>query len=347
MLKPAKLNPGDKVAAITLSWCGAGLLPHRYEAGKRQLEAEFGVIVTETPHALRDPDWIAHNPRARADDLMASFDDPSIKAIISMIGGEDSIRILPYLDLDVIRANPKIFMGYSDTTITHFACWKSGLGSFYGPSFMAGFAENGGMFPYMVEAVRKTLFSAQPIGELSPNKDGWTVEHLDWIPENQTRKRALTPSTGWRWLQGEGTVQGRLIGGCLEVMDWLRGTDFFPPAEDWQDAILFIETSEDMPSPLQVSYMLRSLAALGVIGRLSGILYGRPGGGMPVDQFEQYDRAILKIVRDEEGLDKLPIISNMDFGHTDPMLVLPYGVLAEINCDRQQINLLEAAVTEN
>ncbi len=347
MLKPAKLNPGDKVAAITLSWGGAGLLPHRYEAGKRQLQDEFGVIVTETPHALRDPAWIARNPRARADDLMAAFADPSIKAIISMIGGDDSIRILPYLDLDIIRANPKIFMGYSDTTITHFACWKAGLGSFYGPSFMAGFAENGGMFPYMVDSVRKALFSAEPGGQILPNTNGWTVEHLNWIPENQKQKRILTPATGWRWLQGDGIHQGLLIGGCIEVMDWLRGTDFFPATEDWQDAILFIEASEDMPTSSQVSSMLRSLAAMGVIQRLSGILFGRPGGGIPVDQFESYDQAVLKVVRDEEGLDKLPIISHMDFGHTDPMLVFPYGVLAEIDCDNQRINILEAAVTEN
>ena len=94
---------------------------------------------------LRDPNWISRNPQARADDLMQAFADPSIKAIISMIGGDDSLRILPYIDLDVIRSNPKIFMGYSDTNVTHFACWKAGLSSFYGPSFMAGFAENGGL----------------------------------------------------------------------------------------------------------------------------------------------------------------------------------------------------------
>src|SRR4051794_24882965 len=146
MIKPPKLNPGDKVAAITLSWGGAGLMPHRYEAGKRQLQDEFGLTVVETPHALHDPDWISRNPQARVDDLMQAFADPTIKAIISMIGGEDSVRILPYIDLDVIRTHPKIFMGYSDTTVTHFACWKAGLSSFYGPSFMAGFAENAGMF---------------------------------------------------------------------------------------------------------------------------------------------------------------------------------------------------------
>ena len=101
----------------------------------------FGLIVVETTYALRDPEWISRNPQARADDLMRALADPTIKAIISMIGGEDSIRLLPYIDLNIIRTNPKIFMGYSDTTITHYICWKAGLSSFYGPSFMAGFAE--------------------------------------------------------------------------------------------------------------------------------------------------------------------------------------------------------------
>lgn len=347
MLKPKKLNPGDKVAAITLSWGGAGLLPYRYEAGKSQLQDMFGLIVVETPHALRDPQWISRNPQARADDLMQAFADPTIKAIISMIGGDDSIRILPMIDLNIIRANPKIFMGYSDTTVTHFACWKAGLTSFYGPSFMAGFAENRGIFPYMADSVHRTLFSAAPIDQLHENHDGWTVEFLDWgDPSNQTRKRLLNPTTGWKWLQGQGVHRGRLLGGCLEVMDWLRGTDHFPPATDWQDAILFFETSEEAPSTEQLKRMLRPLAALGVLKHLSGILVGRPGGAIPPERFTEYDQAILEIVAGEEGLTDLPIITNMDFGHTDPMCVMPYGILTEINCDLRQITLLESAVTD-
>jgi len=346
MLKPPKLNAGDKVAAITLSWGGAGLFPYRYEAGKRQLQDEFGVTVVETPHALRDPEWISRNPQARADDLMQAFADPTVKAIFSMIGGEDSVRILPYIDLDVIRTHPKIFLGYSDTTITHFACWKASLSTFYGPSFLAGFAENEGMFPYMVDSVRRTLFSTEPIGQLQPNTDGWTVEMLDWAdPANQKRKRQLNPTTGWHWLQGKGIYRGHLIGGCLEVMDWLRGTEYFPSASDWQDAILFVETSEESPSPEQVLRMLRPLAAMGVFKNLSGILVGRPGGNIPPERFVDYDEVLLKIVVEEEGLADLPIITNMDFGHTDPMLVLPYGLQTEINCDSQQITLLESAVT--
>src|SRR5919106_6044978 len=163
MIKPKKLQPGDIVAAISLSWGGPGTFPHRYEAGKRQLQDEFGLKVVETAHTVRDAAWLHKNPKARAEDLMNAFADPSIKAIISTIGGDDSIRILPYLDLDMIRSNPKIFMGYSDTTITHMACFKAGLVSFFGPSIMAGFCENGSMFSFIVNSGRRSLFLLAPL----------------------------------------------------------------------------------------------------------------------------------------------------------------------------------------
>ena len=347
MIKPQKLQPGDKVATISLSWGGPGTLPHRYEAGKRQLQAEFGLTVIETPHALSDASWLQHNPQARAADLMEAFADPAIKAIISTIGGDDSIRILPYLDLDIIRSNPKILLGFSDTTITHLACFKAGLVSFYGPAIMAGFAENGGMFPYMVDSIRKTLFSAAPIGNIEPNTDGWTVEMLDWEdPENQPRKRKLNPSPGWKFIQGKGIRRGYLIGGCFEVLDWLRGTDFWPKPDMWQDAILFLETSEEAPPPSTVQYGLRTYAALGILKRLSGILFARPGGQIAPEQFNEYDEVIRQVVTEEEGLADLPIITHMDFGHTDPMFVLPYGVQTEIDCDAQQFAIVENAVVD-
>jgi muramoyltetrapeptide carboxypeptidase LdcA involved in peptidoglycan recycling len=346
-LKPKKLLPGDKVAAISMSWGGPGILPHRYEAGKRQLQEAFGVTVVETPHALRSPEWLERNPRARADDLMEAFSDPSVKAIVATIGGDDSIRLLPYLDKDVMRSNPKILMGYSDTTIAHMACFAAGLVSFYGPAIMAGFAENGGLFRYMVDSVRRTLFSSAPIGRIEPNVEGWTAEFLDWAePENQSRMRKLSSSDGWNYLQGVGTKRGHLIGGCIEVLDWLRGTDVWPGAEVWQDAILFLETSEEAPSPAAVLRILRAFAALGVLRGLSGILLGRPGGQVPTERFGEYAEAILKVVAEEEDLTELPIITGMDFGHTDPMFVLPYGVQAEINCERRQFAILEGAVVD-
>jgi muramoyltetrapeptide carboxypeptidase LdcA involved in peptidoglycan recycling len=330
-----------------MSWGGAGTFPHRYEAGKRQLQQAFGVTVVETTHALRSPEWLERNPQARAEDLMEAFGDPSVKAIISTIGGDDSIRLLPYLDLAFMRSNPKAVMGYSDTTVAHMACFAAGLVSFYGPTIMAGFGENGGLFSYMVDSVRRTLFSVAPIGTIEPNSGGWTVEFLDWAePENQLRRRKLNASEGWNYLQGEGTKRGHLIGGCIEVLDWLRGTDVWPSLEAWQDAILFLETSEGAPSPTVVLRILRAFAALGVLRGLSGILFGRPGGEVPPERFGEYDEVILQVVAEEEGLTELPIITGMDFGHTDPMFVLPYGVQAEINCAGRQFAILEGAVVD-
>lgn len=347
LIKPPKLRPGERVAAVSLSWGGPGTFPHRYQAGKRQLQDEFGVTLVEMPHTLRDVAWLADHPEARAEDLMRAFTDPSIKAIISTIGGEDSIRILRHLDLVTIRSNPKIFLGYSDTTISHMACLKAGLASFYGPTIMAGFGENSGMFPYMVDSVRRTLFSSAPIGEIAPNTEGWTVEMLDWAdPENQSRRRRLTPCAGWKFLQGKGVRRGHLIGGCIEVLDWLRGTDFWPGSETWQDAILFLETSEEAPPPIVILRELRTYAAMGILGRLSGILFGRPGGEILPEKFEEYDEAILQVVAREEGLTDLPIITGMDFGHTDPMFVIPYGVQAEIDCRARCFRILEGAVID-
>ena len=157
MIKARKLLPGDRVAAVLLSWGGPGAFPHRYEAGKRKLEEEFGLDVVETRHALRDPGRIHRNPQARAEDLMEAFEDPGVSGVISTIGGDDSIRLLPYLDLGTLRSHPKVFLGYSDTTVAHLALLKAGLVSFYGPSIMAGFAENAGMFPHTLPKIQNPL----------------------------------------------------------------------------------------------------------------------------------------------------------------------------------------------
>jgi muramoyltetrapeptide carboxypeptidase LdcA involved in peptidoglycan recycling len=130
------------------------------------------------------------------------------------------------------------------------------------------------------------------------------------------------------------------------VLDWLRGTDVWPDAEAWQDAILFLETSEEAPSPTRVLRVLRAFAAMGILRRLSGIVFGRPGGQIPLEQFGEYDEVLLQVVAREEGLAELPIVTRMDFGHTDPMFLLPYGVEAEIDCDRRQFAITEAAVVD-
>jgi muramoyltetrapeptide carboxypeptidase LdcA involved in peptidoglycan recycling len=345
MLKPQKLQPGDTIAAVSLSWGGPGAIPARYLAGKKQLEETFDLRVEEMPNSLRAAQWLAANPKARADDLYQAFSDSRYKAVISTIGGDDSIRLLQYLDLEVFRRNPKIFLGYSDTTVAHMAMFKAGLTSFYGPSIMAGFGENGGIPRFLEIGVRNALFSSEPY-DLLPNSTGWTSEQTDWSdPGSQDKRRKLNPPSPWKWLQGEGVVDGHLLGGCLEVLDWLRGTDVWPDPARWKGAVLFLETSEEAPAPLAVTRFLRSLAAQGVLHTCAGILFGRPGGSVPIEKFAEYDRSIISVVQQELEL-KMPVVTNMDFGHTDPITTLPYGVQVRIDCTAKEISLLESGVTD-
>lgn len=345
LIKPLKLNPGDKVAAITLSWGGPGTFPYRFEIGKKRLEEIFGLHVIPTKHAIKSADWIYRNPKARADDLMEAFLDPNIKGIISTIGGDDSIRLIPFVDVNVLRQNPKIFLGYSDTTITHFMCLKAGLRSFYGPSVMTAFAENVEMHGYTVEGIRANLFSDKAVGSIPQNTEGWTTELLDWSDQsNQNIKRILNSPTSWNFIgDTQKTVQGRMIGGCLESLEFINGTELWPDVSIWDEAILFLETSEEGAAPSVVTRFMRNLAAQNILKRLNGILFSKPGGKhMTADQFPQYDQALLNIF-DEYTLPHIPIVTGMDFGHSDPMWTLPYGALTEINSKKKTITILENA----
>ena len=344
--KPKRLSPGDTIAVVTPSWGGPGTFPHRYAAGKRQLEETFGVTVVEMAHTLADPDLIKARPDLRAADLMEAFADPKIDGIFAAIGGDDSIRLLPHLDLDVIRDNPKVFLGFSDTAALHFACMAAGLGTFYGPSIMAGFAENGGMHDYTVNALRKALFSAEPIGAVPINQAGWTSELLDWSdPSLQIQPRKLHPAPAPRILQGQGMARGHLLGGCAEVLEMVKGTAWWPTLAQWHGAILFYETSEDAPSPHFIRYWLRNLAAQGILGVLNGILIARPD---PKDDAGYGDalEAAFGDILDESGLTSLPVLSALDFGHTQPMLTLPYGAEVEIDCAAARLTILDAGTID-
>lgn len=126
----------------------------------------------------------------------------------------------------------------------------------------------------------------------------------------------------------------------------MRGTEVWPGEDAWRGAILFLETSEEAPPPTVLSRALRVYAAMGMLNKLSGILFARPGGDVPLERFGEYEAAILEVVAGEEGLEDLPLITRMDFGHTDPMFVLPYGVEAEIDCERRRFSITEGALTD-
>lgn len=344
LIKPHKLVKGDKVAIVSPSWAGASVFPERYAAGKKQLEEEFGLIAVEAPNSMIGAEENAANPQKRAEDINWAVKNEEIKAIIPVIGGDDAVRILPYLDYEAIRKNPKILLGYSDGTVLHLAFLHAGVRSIYGPTIMAGgFAENGGMFDYFKNSVRKTLLSADVIGKIEPNTKGWTDEELSWRdPKNQLMKRKLKKSGGNKVLQGKGKVRGHLFGGCVEVLEMLKGTPVWPDKDFFSGAILFFETSEEAPSVDYVVRALRNYAATGILERANGIIVGR-GANLPEDEQDRYDQAFMHVVQKECHLN-IPIISQMDFGHTDPMFLLPYGAKAEIDADVGEFSVLDSAV---
>ncbi|MBA3956831.1 MAG: LD-carboxypeptidase [Parachlamydiaceae bacterium] len=149
--QPIPLQRGDKIAIVSPSSGMPFLFPWVYEQGLKQIRQIFKLQVVEFPTAKQSPEYLSKNPKARADDINAAFADPTIKGIIATIGGNDQIRILPYLDSEVIVANPKIFMGYSDNTNLHLFLWNLGIISYYGGSIMTQFAMGGGMQDYTIK----------------------------------------------------------------------------------------------------------------------------------------------------------------------------------------------------
>lgn len=342
MIKPESLKKGDKVATISLSSGLAGdkEFRYRYEIGKKRLENLFGLKVVEMSNSLKGSKYLSNNPEARAEDMMNAFKNKEIKAIFSNIGGDDTLRLLPYIDFDVIKNNPKIFMGYSDTTVNHFMCYKAGLTSYYGPSVLAEFAENVEMHDYTIKWIKKVLFNNKIIGEIE-SSNYWTSQMLPWEDkENSKIKRELNKEKrGYELLQGNGIVNGELIGGCIEVLDWLRGTILWPDLEEWENKILFLETSEEKPTPIEMRRYLRSLNAIGIFKKINALIVGKP---QDEKYYEQYKEEYLKVIRAEAKRDDLPIMYNMNFGHTAPIFILPYGVKAEIDCDNNKFRINEA-----
>ncbi|MBY0122779.1 S66 peptidase family protein [Bacillus sp. S/N-304-OC-R1] len=339
--KPQKLQRGDMVATVSPSWGGAGEpeIRWRYEQGVKRLEEVFGLKVVPMPNSLKGADYLYRNPQARAEDLMTAFKDKNIKGIFANIGGEDSIRLLPYIDFDVIRENPKIFMGYSDVTISHLFCHKAGISSYYGPSILVDFAENVEMNPYTIDKVKRTFFSDEVIGEIEPAKE-WTSEYLAWDEANKSKRRKLQHNQGYEVLQGSGTVEGRLIGGCIEVLEFAKGTELWPDSKYWENSILFFESSEDKPNPNLIRYWLRNYAAQGILQKANGMIFGKPQDEM---YYQEYKEEIIKVMKEYE-LQNLPILYNLNFGHTEPKFILPYGALARIDCEKKSFSILESGV---
>lgn len=184
----------------------------------------------------------------------------------------------------------------------------------------------------------------EPVGALEPAGE-WTEERLEWTdPSLENQRRKLQESEGWVWLQGESRVEGHLLGGCLDTLETAKGTPWWPPLEAWRGAIFFWETSEEVPKPHVVERWFLNYAAQGILGVIGGMLVGRPRG-YSTDERRQLHELLKDLLAKELGRSDLPVVTEMDFGHTDPMFILPYGGGAVIDADRREVILPDQAVT--
>jgi len=217
MIKPNKLNKGDTIAVLSPSKGLPSKYPHIFDNGIKNIKEKFGLKIKEFPTAKMDLNKLYEHPELRAKDINDAFADKEIKAIIASIGGDDSIRILKYIDKNIIRNNPKIFMGYSDTTTLNTFFNQLGLVTFNGPSIMAGFSQMNN-FPESEKHVKDILFNNSSGYEYKPYSV-WSNNYKDWSKkENVGQVNEIKKNNGWHWIQGKSTIRGTLFGGCIEVI---------------------------------------------------------------------------------------------------------------------------------
>lgn len=343
MIKPKKLQKGDKVAIVSLSrgMLGERMFIHKYEIAKQRLEENYGLQVVVMPNALKGIDYLYQHPEARAEDLMEAFKNTEIKAVFNAIGGDDTIRLLPYIDFEVLHNNPKIFTGFSDTTTNHFMMHKAGLVSYYGLSVMNNIAEYVSINEYTKQAMEKTLFEPQerldiPCSEFC----SYERDKVWWKEENIGQATPRHANTGYEILQGKGVVSGELLGGCIDVFPELLGTSLWPALDEWRGKLLLIETSEVNMPEMVLAWFLRNLHAQGILHVINGIVVGKPAHE---EKFESYKQVYKQVVGFEAGLPELPVLYNVNVGHAYPIGVFPLGLKYEIDCEKKTFALVESA----
>lgn len=346
-MKPQHLKAGDKVAIVSLSSgiLGEDFIKHELDLGiKRLKKLELEPVIM--PNATKGIKFLATHPEARVQDLLNAFLNPSIKAIICAIGGEDAYKTIPYiLDnkdfLNAVKNNPKIFMGFSDTTINHLTLNKIGLNTFYGPALLTDFAElDTEMLGYTKYWVLNLFINQETIKLESSNV--WYNERTDFSPTAlNTPREIFLEENGFINLCGQGKASGKLYGGCIETIYSIfapqnkEQKEIFDKYKIWstpQDAILFLETCERKVSPQEFRKMITTLKQNKVFEKASGVLFGKP-------QDQAYMQEYMQIIKEE--LSDKKVLCNLNFGHAYPRCIMPYGITATVDFTNKTVEFSE------
>lgn len=353
-MKPNKLKHGDKVAIVSLSSgiLGEAFAKHELDLGIKRME-EFGLVPVFMENSLKGMEYIKNHPEKRADDLKQAFADNSIKAIFCAIGGTDSYLTLPHLMSDEtfiknVKSNPKIFVGFSDSTTSHIMLNKLGLTTFYGQSFLVDIAEfEPDMLPYSKTAF-EYLFNPTENHEIKPSPV-WYKNRTDYSPAAVgTMREKFEDKKGYELLQGTGIVSGKLLGGCIEVLseyidagvsenqaeinDIIKTHNPFPSLKEWNNSIMLLESSDGLSSPENYRTMIQSFKKSGIMNVINGLIVGKPMDEVYYDEYKQ-------ILKEELSEFNFPILYNINIGHSYPHTLLPLGEVVEIDSNNKTLTI--------
>ncbi|WP_351232165.1 S66 peptidase family protein [Streptomyces sp. NPDC002133] len=325
---PTKARPGDRVAVLSPSSGLPGLLPLPYELGLRRLRDDFGLKSVEYPTTRK----MGATPEERAADIHMAFADPEIKAVIASIGGDDQITVLPHLDRDLLRANPKPFFGYSDSTNLLLCLRNLGIVSYHGGSVMVELGRPGAMHPLTADSLRAALFTSGEY-ELMPSNTYGDVNRPWEDPHTFEAEPAMEAAEGWSWHNGDHVAEGNSWGGNLEILSWLlMANREVQPVEAYSGGVLFLETSEEMPRAEEVYRILRNMGERKLLQQFPALLMGRAKSWSFENRLSAQDKARFRQQQREAVLRALSqyapdtmAVFDVDLGHTDPQVVIPVG----------------------
>jgi muramoyltetrapeptide carboxypeptidase len=312
---PERLNCGDTVGIIAPA--SAPPDPKNIDCSVAALE-QLGFKPKLAPQVRRRWGFLAGSDRDRAADLMKMFCDRKVKAIICVRGGYGSARLLPRLDYQAIRANPKIFVGYSDITSLHCAFLaKSNLVSFHGPMLNSDFIKKD-MPDFALQSFLKTLMQPTPPGSI---RDGY-------------RKKTVT-------ILRRGIASGPLVGGNITLLCAALATPYLPA---WKNRILFFEDLDEVP--YRFDRMLTQLLNAGLLQQVAGIAIGINAGcsDPKAKRAKEYRQTLEDVFRERLLPLKVPIVAGLPFGHIPLNATLPVGVQTTLDAVQGDLLITEPAV---
>lgn len=284
--------------------------------------ADLGLKLSFGKHIEENDEFLSSSIESRIEDIHSAFRDKNVKAIITVIGGFNSNQLLKYLDWDLIKNNPKIFCGYSDITALNNAIYaKTGLISYSGPHYSTFGQEK--YFDYTLDYFKKCIISNDPF-EIIPSTQ-WSDD--EWYKNQQERN--LIDNNGFLAINS-GRANGTIIGANIGTLNLLQGAEYFPSLEN---SILFIE-DDDESLPHTFDRDLQSLIHLPDFKGVEGVVIGRFQKASKMT-----NELLIKIIKTKKELDNIPVIANVDFGHTDPKITFPIGGDASLVVDDQKIKL--------